>query len=95
MEVYFQAFVNFKYDNWVKFLLMAKFTYNNIKNARIGHMPFELNCSYYPQASYNKNVNFYFQVSYNKDINPCSKSKLTNKVLNKLKKLITIYKENF
>ncbi len=38
---------------------MAKFAYNNLKNASTGHTPFELNCG------------FYLQVSYEEDVDPC------------------------
>ena len=31
---------------------MAKFTYNNSKNASTGHTPFELNYGYYPRISF-------------------------------------------
>ena len=47
MEVYLQAFVNFKQNNWARLLPMAKFTYNNTKNVSTGHTPFELNYGYY------------------------------------------------
>ncbi len=36
---------------------MAKFAYNNTKNASTGHTPFELNCSYHPRVSYKKDIN--------------------------------------
>ncbi len=44
MEPYLQGFVNFKQNDWVKLLPIAKFAYNNAKNASTGHTPFELNC---------------------------------------------------
>ena len=48
MEVYLRAFVNFKQNNWARFLPMAEFAYNNAKNASTGHMTFELNYGYHP-----------------------------------------------
>ncbi len=36
---------------------MAKFAYNNAKNASTGHTPFELNRGYHPQASYKEDIN--------------------------------------
>ncbi len=36
---------------------MAKFTYNNVKNASISHILFELNYNYYPRILFKKNVN--------------------------------------
>ena len=60
MEAYVQAFVNFKQNNWVKLLPMAKFAYNNAKNASTGYMPFELNCGYHPCVSFEQNTNPHF-----------------------------------
>ena len=57
MEAYLQVFVNFKQNNWTKYLSMAKFAYNNAKNASIGHMPFELNCDYYLCVFFKENTN--------------------------------------
>ena len=48
METYLQIFVNFKYNDSARLLQMAKFAYNNTKNASISYTPFELNCGYYP-----------------------------------------------
>ncbi len=36
---------------------MAKFDYNNAKNASTGHTPFELNCGYHLRVSFEENVN--------------------------------------
>ena len=60
---------------------MAKFAYNNAKNASTGHMPFELNCGFYPQASYKENVN------------PHSQSKLVDNLATKLRELMIVYWE--
>ena len=35
---------------------MAEFSYNNAKNARTGHTPFELNCDFYPWVFFEENV---------------------------------------
>ena len=35
---------------------MAKFAYNNAKNASTGHTPFEFNCGYHPWILYKKDV---------------------------------------
>ena len=56
MEVYLRAFVIFEQNDWARFLPMAKFAYNNAKNASIGHTPFELNCDYHPRMSYKEDV---------------------------------------
>ena len=62
---------------------MAKFAYNNVKNASINHTPFKLNYNFYSQASYIEDVDFHFL------------SKSTDKLKTKLKELMTIYKKNF
>ena len=35
---------------------MAKFAYNNAKNASTGHTPFELNCGYHLWVSYEEDI---------------------------------------
>ena len=45
-------------------------------------MPFELNCVYYSWIFYEKNINFYF------------KFKLIDKLSAKLRRLMTVYREN-
>ena len=62
---------------------MAKFAYNNAKNASTGYILFELNCGYYPC------------ISYKEDLDLHSKSKTAKKLSSKLQKLITIYQQNF
>ena len=61
---------------------MAKFAYNNIKNANICHMPFELNFGYQPQILYKENVD------------RRSQSRLADELLAKLKKLMIVCQEN-
>lgn len=53
---------------------MAKFNYNNVKNAYTRHMFFELNYSFHPQ-------NF-----YKRDINSCFWLKLIDELVNKFTK---------
>ncbi len=43
MEAYLRAFVNFEQNNWARLLPIAKFAYNNTKNASIGYMTFKFN----------------------------------------------------
>ncbi len=62
---------------------MAKFAYNNAKNATTNGTPFKLNCSYHPQASYKKNVDSH------------SQSKSADKLATKLKELIAVCREKF
>ena len=61
---------------------MAKFAYNNVKNANIGHTFFELNCSYHLYISFKDNTN------------PYSQSKIDNKLSAKLQKLIIVCSKN-
>ncbi len=82
IEAYLRAFVNFEQNNWARLLPMAKFAYNNAKNASTGHTPFKLNCGYHPRASYKK------------DVNPRSQSKLADKLATELRKLMTVCREN-
>ena len=72
IEAYLQAFVNFKQNDWAKFLPMAKFAYNNAKNASTGYTPFELNYGYHPR------------VSYEEDLGPHSKSRTAEELFSKL-----------
>ena len=82
IEAYLQAFINFKHNDWVKFLLMAEFAYNNAKNASTGHTPFELNSGYH------------LQVFYEEDIDPRYKPKSVNKLLAELQELITVCRKD-
>ena len=61
---------------------MAEFAYNNTKNASTGHIPFELNCGYYPW------------MLYEEDIDSCSQSKSADELLAELRELIIICREN-
>ena len=63
IKAYFQTFVNFEQDDWVRLLLMIEFTYNNAKNTCISHILFELNCGYHSCVFYKENLD------------PCSKSR--------------------
>ena len=82
MEAYFWAFVNFEQNDWARLLLMAKFAYNNAKNASTGHIPFKLNCGYLPR------------MSYKEEVNPRSKSKSVNKLSAEPKEQIIVCYEN-
>ncbi len=82
MEPYLRAFVNFEQNDWAKFLLMAEFAYNNTKNTSTSHTPFELNCGFYPRASYKKDVDLHFQ------------SKSADKLAIELRDLMTVCREN-
>lgn len=61
---------------------MATFIYNNTKNISTSYAFFELNCGFYPRASYKKYIN------------PCFNSKFTNQLIKKVKDLIVNYRKN-
>ena len=82
MEAYLRAFVKFELNDWAKLLPMAEFTYNNARNASIGHMPFKLNCGYHPR------------VSYKEDVDPRSQSKSADKLSAELRELMIVCQEN-
>ena len=82
MEVYLQAFVNFKQNNWARFLPMDKFAYNNAKNLSTSHMPFELNCCYH------------FRMLYEEEFDPRSKSNSMDKISVEQRKLMIVCQEN-
>ena len=50
IEAYLRAFVNWEQNDWARFLPMAKFIYNNAKNASTGHTLFKLNCGFNPRV---------------------------------------------
>ncbi len=61
---------------------MAEFAYNNVKNASTGHIPFELNCGFHPQASYEEDVDLH------------SQSKAAKELATKLENLMTVCRNN-
>ena len=61
---------------------MAEFLYNNAKNASTGHTPFELNCGYHPQ------------VSYEEDVDSHSQSKSADELSAELRELMIVCREN-
>lgn len=46
IKAYLQIFINFEPKNLAKFLLIAKFTYNNTNKTRTNYIFFKLNCDY-------------------------------------------------
>ena len=40
---FLQYYVNYQQDNWMEWLVVAEFQYNNKKHVAMGHTPFELN----------------------------------------------------
>ena len=61
---------------------MAKFAYNNAKNASNGHTPFELNYGYHPR------------VSFEEDIDPGSRSKTADELSVELQELMIVCRYN-
>ena len=82
MEAYLRAFVNFEQNDWARLLLMAKFAYNNAKNASTGFTPFELNCRYH------------LWVFYKGDLDPRSKSRTAEKLSSELRELMIVCQQN-
>ena len=82
IEVYFQAFVNFKQNDWARPLPIAEYTYDNAKNVSTGHMPFKLNCGYYLCVFFEENTN------------PHSRSKSIDELLAELQNLMTVCQKN-
>ena len=58
---------------------MTKFTYNNVKNANIGHTLFKFNCSYYPRVLFEEDANSYLRSCF------------ADKLAKKLRELIEVY----
>lgn len=75
--------VNFKQNDWVKLLLIAKLAYNNAKNDSTNQTLCELNCDYYLIVFHEKIVDLNFH------------SKATDELSVKLIDLIFVYKKNF
>lgn len=48
MKAYFRAFVNIEQNDWARLLPIARFAYNNAKNASTGYTTSELNYGYHP-----------------------------------------------
>ena len=61
---------------------MAKFAYNNAKNASIGYTLFKFNCKYHPS------------VSYEEDLDPRSKSRIVEELFSELRELMTVCLQN-
>ena len=61
---------------------MDEFMYNNAKNASTGYTAFELNSGYHSH------------VSFKEDIDPRFQSKTAKGLSSKLRKLMTVYREN-
>ena len=61
---------------------MAKFTYNNVKNASTGHISFKLNFV------------FYLQMLYEAKVDSCFKFKSADEISAKLRELMIIFQKN-
>ena len=71
------------WTEWLqRFLPIAKFAYNNAKNATTNYRPFEFNCGYYPQ------------MSYKVDVDSCSQSKSADELSAELRELMIICQKN-
>ena len=82
IKAYLKIFINWEQDHWARQLPIVEFTYNNAKNASIGHTLFELNCRYYPR------------VFFKEDVDPRSRSCSANELAEELKELIEVCYQN-
>ncbi len=82
LGIYLQIFVNYKKDNWARFLSIAEYAHNNTNNASTNHTPFEFNYSFHPR------------VTYKKDVDPHSPLKLVDELVTELRELMTICRKN-
>ena len=82
MEAYLRVFVNFEQNDWARLLPIAKFAYNNAKNAGTGYTPFDLNYGYYPR------------MLYKEEVNSRSKSKSADKISIELREPMIICQKN-
>lgn len=57
IELYLQAFVNCKHNNWAKFLPMMEFIYKNTKNDNTGYISFTFNSGYYFYVFFEDKIN--------------------------------------
>ena len=55
MEAYLRAYCRFEQDDWVRWLPMAEFVYNDSRKASTMMSPFEALLGYHPQMSYKDN----------------------------------------
>ena len=56
MKQYLRAFVCWEQDDWVTWLSIAEFAYNNAKNSVTDISPFETNLGYSPRISWDENI---------------------------------------
>lgn len=83
IKIFFEVFINCKYNNSIMFLPIVKFVYNNTKITSIDYTLFNLNFGYNPQISFEKNVN------------PCSYKEIADKRVINLKKLLIVCHKYF
>lgn len=62
IEVYFQVNINCKQNNWAKFLLLAEFLYNNVKNMNTNHIIFKFYYKYYLYNFFKKKNKFILKI---------------------------------
>ena len=74
--------VNFKQNDWARFLPIAEFAHNNAKNTTTGYTLFELNCGYHPC------------IFYEEDLDTRSKLRTAEELSSKFRKLMTVYQQN-
>lgn len=82
IKVHLYAYINCEQNNSVRLLPMAEFANNNAKNLSTGHTFFNLKCSYH------------LCLFFEDEVDPCSRSHSTNKLVEELKKLMSICQQN-
>ena len=82
MEAYLRAYYRIEQDDWMQWLTMVEFAYNNIWQANTMMSPFETLLGYHPQMFYEDNYN------------PRSKSRVADKNAVALRDLIKKLKVN-
>lgn len=83
MEAYFHFFVLIEPNNWVQYLPMVEFVFNNSKHFSIELILFELNCGYH------------LKMSYEDESDPRSRFKTTGNKVAKFRELMDLCKANF
>ena len=82
IEAYLRVFVNFEQNHWARLLPIAKFAYNNAKNASTGYTSCKLNCGYYSRMLYKDHVD------------PRSISKAADELSAKLREMMIVCRKN-
>ena len=80
IEQYLRCFSNYKGNNWIKFLSLAEFSYNNAIQESANQTPFFLNYGFHPRHSMAipDNINVPRAIEFSNDFNQIIKDLKTN-----------------